>query len=106
MLIGKHLTVLIANYLPILPAPAKHLCWPVPSDRQALRNAVQEKKTKFCLKDKSSKWPPDVNFQFFCGRKTLKHKVRNHSNFTITFSAIWRSAGNFEGFTEIRNGRH
>ena len=31
----------------ILPAPAKHLCWPVPSERHALRNAVQEKKNTF-----------------------------------------------------------
>ena len=33
--------------------------------------------------------------KFFVGAKTLKLKVRNHSNFTITFPMIWRCAGDF-----------
>ena len=32
---------------------------------------------------------------FFVGAKTLKLKVRNYSNFTITFPMIWRCAGDF-----------
>ena len=31
----------------------------------------------------------------FVGAKTLKLKVRNYSNFTITFPNIWRCAGDF-----------
>ena len=33
--------------------------------------------------------------KFFVGTKTLKLKVRNYSNFTITFPTIWRCAGDF-----------
>ena len=32
---------------------------------------------------------------FVVGAKTLKLKVRNFSNFTITFPMIWRCAGDF-----------
>ena len=32
---------------------------------------------------------------FFVGSKTLKLKVRNYSNFTITFPTIWRCASDF-----------
>ena len=32
---------------------------------------------------------------FFVGTKTLKLKVRNYSNFSITFPMIWRYAGDF-----------
>ena len=32
---------------------------------------------------------------FFVGATTLKFKVRNYSNFAITFPAIWRRAGIF-----------
>ena len=32
---------------------------------------------------------------FFVSAKTLKLKVRNYSNFTITFSTTWRCAGDF-----------
>ena len=31
----------------------------------------------------------------FVGAKTLKLKVRNYLNFTITFPTIWRLAGDF-----------
>ena len=34
-----------------------------------------------------------VIVQFFVGAKTQKLKVRNYSNFTITFPTIWRCAG-------------
>ena len=44
---------------------------------------------------KNSKWPPRINLNFFVGAKTLKRKVRNYSNFTITFPKIWRCAGDF-----------
>ena len=40
-----------------------------------------------------SKWPPQINFNFFVGAKTQKLKVRIYSNFTITFPTIWRCAG-------------
>ena len=36
-----------------------------------------------------------ATLQFFVGAKTLKLKVRNYSNFTITFPMIWRCAGDF-----------
>ena len=32
---------------------------------------------------------------FFVGAKSLKLKVRNYSNFTITFPTIWRFASDF-----------
>ena len=32
---------------------------------------------------------------FVVGAKTLKLKVRNNSNITITFPTIWRCAGDF-----------
>ena len=32
---------------------------------------------------------------FFVGAKPLKLKVRNYSNFTITFPTLWRCAGDF-----------
>ena len=32
---------------------------------------------------------------FLVGTKTLKLKVRNYSNFTITFPTIWRCASDF-----------
>ena len=51
--------------------------------------------SRFCC---LSKWPPRINFHFFVGAKILKPKVRNYSNFTITFPTIWRCAGDF---TEI-----
>ena len=35
------------------------------------------------------------HLQFFVGAKTQKLKVRNYSNFTITFPTIWRCAGDF-----------
>ena len=41
----------------------------------------------------------------FVGAKTLKPRLRNYSNFIITFPTIWRCAGDFHGFTEIQNGR-
>ena len=41
---------------------------------------------------KIQKWPSSKKF---VGAKTLKLKVRNYSNFTITFSTIWRCAGDF-----------
>ena len=31
----------------------------------------------------------------FVGAKTLKLRVRNNSNFTITFPMIWKCAGDF-----------
>ena len=38
---------------------------------------------------------------FFVGAKTLKLKVTNYSNFTITFPTIWRCAGDFfKGFSK------
>ena len=43
----------------------------------------------------NSKWPPEGNSKIFVGAKTLKLKVRNYSNFTITFPMIWRCAGDF-----------
>ena len=36
-----------------------------------------------------------ATLKFFVGAKTLKLKVRNYSNFTITFPMIWRCAGDF-----------
>ena len=33
--------------------------------------------------------------KIFVGAKTLKLKVRNYSNLTITFPTIWRCAGDF-----------
>ena len=33
--------------------------------------------------------------KFVAGAKTLKLKVRNYSNFTITFPMIWKCAGDF-----------
>ena len=38
----------------------------------------------------NSKWLPRINFNFFVGAKTLKLKVRNYSNSTITPPTIWR----------------
>ena len=35
------------------------------------------------------------NPNFFVGAKTLKPKVRNYSNFPITFPTIWRCAGDY-----------
>ena len=43
----------------------------------------------------NSKWPPRITFNFFVGAKTQKLKVRNYSNFAITFPTIWRCAGEF-----------
>ena len=43
---------------------------------------------------------------FFEGSKTLKLNVSNYSNFTITFPTIWRCAGVFFFFAEIKNGQH
>ena len=44
------------------------------------------------------------------GTKTLKLEDRNYSNFIITYPTIimiiWRCAVDFQGFTEILNGRH
>ena len=39
------------------------------------------------------KLPPEINSEFFCGRKNSKIDVRNNSNFTITLPTIWISAG-------------
>ena len=39
---------------------------------------------------------------FFVGANAPKPKVRNYSNFTITFPTIWGCAD----FTAIQNGRH
>ena len=45
--------------------------------------------------------------KFFVGAKTLKIKVRNYSNYPITFPTIWRCAGDFfKGFADIQNCHH
>ena len=44
---------------------------------------------------RNSKWPPEVDSNFFVGAKTLKLKVITYSNFTITFPTIWRCASDF-----------
>ena len=46
--------------------------------------------------------------KFFVNAKTLKIKVRNYSNFTITLPMLWRYARDFflKSLTEIQNGRH
>ena len=36
-----------------------------------------------------------ATLKFFVGARTLKLKVRNYSNFTVTFPMIWRCAGDF-----------
>ena len=45
-----------------------------------------------------SKWPPWLNFIFFCGRKNSKIEISNNSHCTITLPTIWKCACDF---TEI-----
>ena len=42
-----------------------------------------------------SKWPPWINFIFFCGRKNWKIKISNNLHCTITLPTIWKCACNF-----------
>ena len=45
--------------------------------------------------------------QFFVGTKTQTIKLRNYSNFTITFPTIWRCAGDFlKVLLKFKFGRH
>ena len=43
----------------------------------------------------NSKWPPRINLNFRGVEKTQKLKVVIYSNFTITFTTIWRCASDF-----------
>ena len=45
----------------------------------------------------NSKWPPRINFNFFCGHEN-QPKARIYSNFTIKFPTIWICASDFLKF--------
>ena len=49
----------------------------------------------FLFKDATKIKLKDVNSKKFVGAKTLKLKVRNYLNSTMTFPTTWRCAGDF-----------
>ena len=71
--------------------------WGHKNSKYQFRQFVEHVDVQFFFKDatKIQNGRQKSTSKFFVGAKTLKLKVRNYSDFTITFPTIWRCAGDF-----------